>query len=213
MMSTLIVTFLRQRARSPFRVLLAALMILPAVPFAIFSGSLSPVAGAGAALALVFAAGAIGQEISSGVLQLVFARPVTRAEFVFARWLACGGAVSALTLLQLLLATAGLLAHGAHVLPMEVLTYWLEDVLAGFAAAAFVLNSIAGTLAQFKHWEVLHRASDEILATMQPHPDLSWLAGHGDPAFASIAVVTSTTAIALAVAMTRLSRRELSYAD
>src|SRR4029079_16239697 len=37
---------------------------------------------------LLFGAGIIGLEASTGVLQLVFARPVTRAEYVLSRWLA-----------------------------------------------------------------------------------------------------------------------------
>ena len=43
----------------------------------------------------MIAAGTIGQDVSSGVLQLLFARPVRRSEYVLSRWIGIVALVSA----------------------------------------------------------------------------------------------------------------------
>jgi len=86
--AVLVATFLRHRLRSPVRL---------ALMFTAFAFSLLPVLiersllrlGETSAVmfAVIAAAGAIGQDVSSGVVQLTFARPVVRWRYVIARWL------------------------------------------------------------------------------------------------------------------------------
>jgi ABC-type transport system involved in multi-copper enzyme maturation permease subunit len=44
-------------------------------------------ANSGATLAIILGTGIIGRDLSSGVLPLVFARPISRAKYVFSKWL------------------------------------------------------------------------------------------------------------------------------
>jgi ABC-type transport system involved in multi-copper enzyme maturation permease subunit len=44
-------------------------------------------ANSGATLAIILGTGIIGRDLSSGVLPLVFARPISRAQYVFTKWL------------------------------------------------------------------------------------------------------------------------------
>src|SRR5262249_47296609 len=93
---TLIANYLRHRASSFMRV---ALIIVPSI-FALGSvalgHSLAPLAGLSTFYGMVLAAGAIGQDISSGTLQLLLARPVTRPGYVMSRWIAAGFGASVL---------------------------------------------------------------------------------------------------------------------
>ena len=100
---TLIETFLRQRLGSPMRILITLFFFSFPLLFAVFTSNLNVVQNAAGPFALILAAGAIGQDVASGVLQLVFARPVARAEYVLARWLACVLGASTLCALQLIL--------------------------------------------------------------------------------------------------------------
>ena len=233
-MSTLVATFLRQRLGSPMRILIALFFFSFPLLFAVFTGNLNVVQNAAGPFALLLAAGAIGQDVSSGVLQLVFARPVARAEYVLSRWLACTLGASTICALQLVLAVAGILVRGGHVAPLDAVALLLEDLLAGGAQVAVMLllsaavtglgdlalfllgmlsMQVTGMVAGAKHWEVLARIAAEIQSTLSPKLDLAWIAGHGSPAFAGLALVLSTIAIGLAGAITLISRRELSYAD
>lgn len=231
---TLIETFLRQRLGSPMRILITLFFFSFPLLFAVFTSNLNVVQNAAGPFALILAAGAIGQDVSSGVLQLVFARPVARAEYVLARWLACVLGASTLCALQLILAVVGIMARGGHVAPLDGAALLLEDILASGAQVAIMLllsaavtglgdlalyllgllgMQLTGMAANFKHWEVLARFVAEVQSTLSPRLDLAWIAGHGSPSFAGLALVFSTIALGLAGAMTFLGRRELSYAD
>lgn len=233
-MPMLIETFLRQRMSSPMRILIALFFFSFPLLFAVFTGNLNVVQNAAGPFALLLAAGAIGQDVSSGVLQLVFARPVARAEYVLARWLSCLLGATTLCALQLALAVAGILARGGHVAPLDVAVMLLEDTLAGGAQVAVILllssmvsglgdlalfllgvlaAQLTGMIAGAKNWPVLARIAAEVSSTLSPKVDLAWLAGHGSPSFLGLALALSTIAFGLAGAMTLLSRRELSYAD
>lgn len=233
-MTTLVTTFWRQRLGSPMRILIALFFFSFPLLFAVFTGNLNVMQNAAGPFALLLAAGAIGQDVSSGVLQLVFARPVARAEYVLSRWLACTIGASTLCALQLVLAVAGILIRGGHVAPLDAVALLLDDVLAGGAQVAVMLllsaavtglgdlalfllgmlsMQLTGMVAGANHWVVLGRIASELQSTLSPKLDLAWIAGHGSPAFAGLALVVSTIAIGLAGAMTLISRRELSYAD
>ncbi|HTR98007.1 MAG TPA: hypothetical protein VMH61_08900 [Candidatus Acidoferrales bacterium] len=239
MNAALFVAFLSQRATSPIRIALAALVTLPGIAIAAFSGSLAALAGSAGFLALVFGAGAIGQEVSSGVLQLTFARPVTRSSYVFSRWLAAGTMAVALAWIQLAAGAALVAAHAtsgatAGAVAAAAWPLALEHVVQGYALAAVIvgLSALAGGLgdvalyvlgifgaqilkgyATFRQWAGMERFADELIGTLQGRLSLAWLAGTGPPHLADLVAALSTTALGLALAVIVLNRKELSYAS
>ena len=233
--AVLAVSFLRQRLQSPLRVLLIGFMFVSTLMVAMVTKQIAVLAGAPVVFALVLAAGAIGQEISSGVLTLTFARPVTRTTYVLSRWLGAAGFAAALGLAQAALALMAIAARsGPAPTAAEVGALALECVLsaAGGAAVMVMLSSfvnglgdvalwalgsvtggIAGLAGQAQGWPALVRAAAELDLTLNPKLELGWLFGLGDPHPYALIAVLSTTAAGLAVAAWVVNRKELSYAS
>jgi len=77
--------FLRQKFDNPIvAVTLAAMALLIAFPAAL-SGGLSPTSGLLALI--VLGAGSVSRDISSGALQMILARPITRTDYLWGRYL------------------------------------------------------------------------------------------------------------------------------
>ncbi len=230
---TLMRAFAVQRLTSPMRLFLLA----PAFGFpllaVLFMGSLQPLQHAAAMFAMLLAAGAIGQEVSSGVLQLTFARPISRPSYVASRWAAATTLSIALALAQVAIGFALAMARGGGPSPMLALTILLEDALmAAATAAVFVCLSslvnglgdvaiwamawitlqLAGGVASIKHWTLVARLCEELRHTLQPEISLAWLAGQGTADWAALANVVSVTVLALALAIVAVNRKELTYA-
>lgn len=230
---TLVRAFVRQRLTSPMRVFL----LLPAFAFpllaVLFMASLQPLQSMGSLFAMLLAAGAIGQEVSSGVLQLTFARPVSRPSYVASRWAAATLTSIALVVAQLAIGVALATARGGAPAPMLVLTVLLENALLAAASAsvfvglsslvnglgdvailamAWITLQLAGGVASLKHWTLAARLCEELRHTLAPELSLAWIAGHGSPDWAALLTVLSTTVIGLAVAIVAVNRKELTYA-
>jgi ABC-type transport system involved in multi-copper enzyme maturation permease subunit len=230
----LVVSFLRQRLGSPLRLVLLGFMFFSPLMVVAVTKQVATLAGTPAMFALVLAAGAIGQEISSGVLTLTFARPVTRAAYVLSRWAGAAGFAAALGLTQVALGLMAIAARGGSVPAAgEVAGLVVECVLtAGAAAAVMVMFSslmnglgdvalwalasvtggLAGMVGQAKNWPALVRAASEVDLTLMPKLQAGWLFGLGDPQVYALVAVLSTTTAALAVAVWVVNRKELSYA-
>ena len=229
----LVLAALRQRLTSPVRLLLLAFSFGPTALMSCLSGTLAFVHGDAVKFAMILAAGSIGQDVSSGVLQLTFARPVSRPSYVLSRWFAAGAGGALLAFAQLLAVAAVLASRGVAAPVPDVLVALLEAALLSFAAAAvlimfssfvnglgdvavfFVLvlfAQAAGQVATFKHWAIVERACAEINRTLWPDVHVAWLAGHGTPAWTDLVTLLSTVAIALSVAIVVVNRKELSYA-
>ncbi len=230
---TLVLAFLRQRFTSPMRLgLLALLTLFPLAGVAII-GQLSVLGGIAAPIALVFAAGAVGQDVSSGTLQLLLVRPVTRPAYLFKRWLAASLGAFALTALMFALGTLVLLLRGTPAAPLELVRMLLEaaTTIAGHAAVLMMLSTLAGGLgdlgiyvgtffviqmlsglALLKQWDWLQRVSTELQGVLGPQLSWAWLAHQTPPSWFAILSWASTVTLALAVGIARLNRRELSYA-
>jgi ABC-type transport system involved in multi-copper enzyme maturation permease subunit len=195
---------------------------------------LDPIQGTSVLFALVLAAGAIGQEVSSGVLTLTFARPLTRTGYVLSRWAGAAGFAAGLGLVQLAVALMAIAARGGP-LPgaTNVAAHAIECVLLSGTAAAVmvmlssfmnglgdvgvwalgsVLASVTGMAAQAKNWPVLARAAEEIGLVLNPKLQVGWFFGAGDPQLFALVSVLSTTSAALAIAVWIVNRKELSYA-
>lgn len=230
---TLVLTFLRQRATSPMRVILMLMLFGGPLMLAVFTRSLTPLAGVAAQLVLVLVAGAIGQDVSSGVLQLTFARPVSRPSYVISRWLAASLATTALVLVQVLLASVALIWRHAPVGAAEVARIVLENAAMAFAGAAvmialssfvnglgdlgilflcFFSAQILGAIAGQMHWDAVALAARFLSDTLFPKLDLRWLFGAGKLPWAELAAWSSTLTLGLALAIWRMNHRELSYA-
>lgn len=230
----LVVAFLRQRLTSPLRLVMLAFSFLPPLGMVAVTRSLAPLEGSAAWFAFILAAGAIGQEVSSGVLTLTFARPVTRASYVFSRWAGAGGFAAALGFAQVALGLMALAARGGA-LPGApfVAALALECVLNAFTAAAVLVmlsslasglgdvallamgvtvSAFAGMVGQARQWPVLERAAQEVQLTLMPSVRVGWLFGHGDPQAYALVALVSTLAGSLAVAVWVVNRKELSYA-
>jgi ABC-type transport system involved in multi-copper enzyme maturation permease subunit len=230
---TLLVAFLRQRFTSPMRVGLLVIVTVFPLGAAILANDLAPLAGPASAIALILAAGAIGQDVSSGTLQLLLVRPVSRPSVLLHRWLASVIAAVGITLVLLLLATLALLAHQTQPNALDLVRMVLEATCsaAGSAAVMVMLSTLVGGigdvglfvaamivtqmfsgLAMLEHWEVLARACNEVQGVLSPQLSWAWML-HGTPlSWFAITSWASTVTLALAVGIARFNRRELSYA-
>lgn len=233
MNATLVATFLRQRASSPMRLLIAVAFGLFAVGAAAAFRGLQVLESMGGPLALLVTAGAIGQDVASGVLQLSLSRPVTRSEYVLSRWVAGGLGASALFAMMLAASCAMVLARGGDLSAGPVLELAVRNVAAAFGLAAVIvaLSSLApglgdlalwflggasATIAQnlgtFRRWTWLEIAGHELERTLSPSLPVAWMHG-GAVGWAELAAYASTVVLALAVAVLVMNRKELSYAS
>jgi hypothetical protein len=230
---TLIAAFLRQRLTSPMRVGLMLMITVFPLGAAILMNSLSALSAMGGPLALILAAGAIGQDVSSGTLQLLLVRPVSRPSVLVHRWLAAVIGATGISVASLALGTLALLARGTHPDALDLARMLLENACAaagsaaimvmlstlvgglgdvGLFAAALVFAQLLIGLGTLEHWDVLVRACTEVQGILSPQLPWEWMTHHTPPSWFAITSWASTVTLALAVGIARLNRRELSYA-
>lgn len=226
--------FVRQRLRSPGRLALLAF----ALGSPLLGALVMPAAGLGALGSIgiaivVISSGLIGQDVASGTLQLVLARPLTRAAYVTSKWLAATALAFALFTAQVLIGSA-LLASRGHAPALRdmgihlgqglfeaagvaaVFTL-LSSLLAGFGdvflmAVVFTTFTIAGQVAMAQRWHVFERVAIEAQRFLWPQLPLAGLLA-GEPSWFQITSYLSTVTLALALAIVVLNRKELSYAS
>lgn len=234
MNSTLMWNVIRQRSQSPARMALSFfLFTLPLSIVAATKGGIGiqPLVS-GQGFAFLLAAGVIGAEASSGVFQLLFARPVTRAEYVLSRWAAVALMAAALAALQV--GFGGVIVRAAGIpLPWkDVSIQALEQALAAIGTVsvltlfssvlpafgdlvAVVLGQIfagllsgAGQVMQ-KPW--LARGGEELGGFF--NPQFHWMVAFGPhPSWFHVVSWPSTVTLCLVLAIVALNRREISYA-
>jgi hypothetical protein len=232
---TLVLATLRQRFTSPIRLLIVLLFgWMPMIPIL-----MAPRAGFAALgdcyfLALALAAGMIGQDLSSGTLQLLLARPVTRAQYVFSRWGAVAAGTFLITVLQTLVAMLIMTLRGAPV-PWDEAALLLGNsalLALGTAAVMALLSSLVAGLGDlgllfmvfisaqvlekigmFKSWEWLVRGAGELLRALKPELDLAPFFHGGPVAWLAVVAYLSTVTLCLGLAVVVMNRRELSYAS
>ena len=234
MNTTLIVASLRQRLTSPMRMTLALLAGFFGVAIGVGMRTLATLDGLSGTLAFIFAAGAIGQDLASGVLQLTFSRPQTRQGYVLSRWMAAVAAAWGMHTLLVLLTAAGLAARGAAPSLMSVLALTLEAgaaiaatcaVLVGFSslvrgfgdlalfAATMFVSATGAQLARARGLGWLERLFHELGRTIQPELKLGALMHGADVPWVAIATWALTIPLFLALAIAVMNRREISYGD
>jgi len=231
---TLIRAFLVQRLTSPLRMLfLASFILMPLLFVAAAPGiGYSPLEDS-FWFVIVIGAGAIGQDVSTGVLQLLLARPIRRAEYVTSRWLAIALGASGASLLQLGLATAILSARGAPPAWSDLAFALGHHVTVAFGAAASLVafSALVAGLGDVGFMILLSTAG-QIVSSVAAGMGIGWLNSLGRglhvamgpgiefrrliapaPSWSEPLAYLSTLTIALVIAMAILDRRELSYAS
>jgi ABC-type transport system involved in multi-copper enzyme maturation permease subunit len=232
---TIFLSTIEQRVKSPVRMALAgALLFLPLVGM-----WLLPVTGFmgldnGFKFGLIAGAGIIGQDLSAGVLQLLFARPVTRMSYVVSRWLGCVALAVAITALQIL---CGWLILQVRGMPMELdaaLAYGATQVLTaiGIVSVLTLLSSMIGGFADLGLYLLAtifggmmtiagqvtgaawaRHTGQEIGRFLAPGLDVGRLVESSSPSWFEITSFVSTIVICVTVAVWLTNRRELSYAS
>jgi len=231
--TTIFLTTLRQRFSSPVRLLLVAVVLLFPVGFAMLAGPAAlQAARAGGVFAFLLGAGILGQESSSGVFQLLFARPVRRWEYVVSRWLAVSAGACALVIVQVALVCLVLASKGlpeSH----ELLILVAEQMLSAIGTTSVILlyssflsgvgdvlgilmTAIAGQvlngIGQLRQSEAMVRVATEITRFVTPQLALGSQWSSGVPWFDLFSYL-STVTLSVAVAVVALNRREISYAS
>jgi len=231
---TLAIGLWRQRLASPVRVVILGLLaVLPPTLMALVPGMGLAALSNGYPIAMVFAVGMIGQDVSSGVLQLVLARPVTRSEYVFSRWLAAGLGASAVSLAQVGLGWALVAIRHSPPDPRAMLLFaagrefeifgvvavmaLLSSLMGGLGDLALyvVLNVVGGIMSmvgQFQHVAAVSWLGQELGALLSPHVELAQIVA-GTPSWSALAAYASNLTLCLLVAVLVMNRKELSYAS
>jgi ABC-type transport system involved in multi-copper enzyme maturation permease subunit len=231
---TLLLGFWRQRLASPIRVVILSLIVLtpPALGFVIKGLPISSL-GDVIPLVMVLAVGMIGQDISSGVLQLILARPVRRSEYVLSRWVSVAIGASVLSLLQIGLFWALTLARGSgpSLDALATLAVDRELQIFGVAATMALLSSliggvgdlavyalltifggIVGMIGQMRQSEVVVWVGHEIGSLVSAKIEVAQIVA-GSPSWFALATYASNLTLCLLLAILILNKKELSYAS
>jgi len=234
MNQTLLLAFWRQRLSSPVRmVILSAMIFLPLLFIAAMRGIGFAALGDAQTIALLFAVGLIGQDVSTGVLQLLLARPVRRWEYVIQRWLGAAIAATAVCWLQALIAWGLMNLRGSAPGLDELLVFaagraidvfgvvavvtLLSSLIGGYGDLALYLLfsvgvSIVGLAAQALGWHPIQPLVQIAGDFLKPGIELAQIRA-GAPSCYAIASYFSTVALALWLAVVAVNRKELSYAS
>ena len=142
----------------------------------------------------------------------------------------CGLGAGAAKTLRAVMAIMG---RGGATDPSAILRLVLENAISGFGTAAVMvmlssmvngLGDVAlwaaglltaqmlGLAAGAKQWQWLDRAASEMRAFLQPDLSLGWMFGNGDLSWPALLRFFAAIAVGLAVAVTLMQRKELSYA-
>ena len=231
---TIFVTTLRQRFSSTTRIVLVGIVFVFPILFGYFVHDVGvQAARVGAVFAFLLGAGILGQETSSGVYQLLFARPVRRWEYVVSRWLAVCAASCALVIAQIGILCLLLVSKG---LPeaREILTFAADQMLSAVGTASVILfyssflsgvgdvlgivltgitAQVIGGIGQLRQSEWISRIGAEIGRFISPQVSVAALAGPGGVPWFDVVSYLSTVTLCVAVAVVMLNRREISYAS
>ena len=228
---------LEQRLRSPVRMALAAAFVFfasgPYLLALFIKGAPRQLIDSphGGMLALVFAAGVLGQEFSSGAPQLTFTRPLPRWQWVLSRAVTCAAIASVLSvlpympalLLGLPVGEIGLAAleQVAQAVATTAIVTGLSSLVPGLTDLALLAgaNILLGILSMF----------GKLLQDTESRNVALWLKDHLEPWFTpkleltdllhgaswsshALLVILSTIVFWTVVAIAMSNRKELSYA-
>ena len=178
-------------------------------------------------LVLVIGGGAIGKEVSSGVLPLLFTRPLVRGHYVLAKWFALASAIAIISTVTLLVQAAFLAHRGIGLPGREIAAAVFTSVSAavGITAVLLPLSVLVPGYADVLFWMGLtfvpslgrryvpQRVAEEWRAFL--HPSLDWGAIFGTASVGWFRLFSylSTVTLCLCLAVLVANRKELSYAS
>ena len=232
----LIVYFLKERLLSPIRLgLLALFLVIPLVSRVIHPECDLPGTADVFWLVLILGAGIIGRDLSSGVLQLLLARPIRRSTYVLSRWTALGSAAGALGFLLWALTLLIAVIHGSELPALrEILFNLIELQFAAFGVAAVLVFfssclggfgdlalflvggmviSLLGMVGRWRHIPVLLVLAKHLFISLMPHLELAPLFKGEHDALVLLVSWISTVTLSLALAIVLMNRKEFSYAS
>ena len=231
----IILATLRQRFTSPMRlVFLAVLGSASMLPILLSPGSGFALLGDCYFMVLTLAAGMIGQDVSSGTIQLALARPVTRAQYVFSKWLAVAAGTWFVVVLQAVAAALLMAARGAPVPWSGAALFLANNALVALGAAAvmallsalvpglgdlgllfltFVSAQVLAGIGSSRSVGALVRAAEELQRFLKPQLEIGPIVHGGPVSWFAVVSYFSTVTLCLALAIVVMNRRELSYAS
>jgi hypothetical protein len=214
----------REKLAQPGLLVLFAFLTLSPIGVALLTHQLPDPTSFTSTIALIMAAGSVGRDVSTGVLPLLFTRPLVRTTYLLAKWLGASSAATALAAVSVGVQAVILASRGHGVPGMEIVT-----ALFGCATTAF------GTCAVLVALSVLVNGFGNVgiyiilsLVPSIPHipqrlaqelghvtrPTLAWDAAVGGAAsWLDVVTYLSTVTLLLALAALILNRKELSYAS
>jgi hypothetical protein len=177
-------------------------------------------------LTVLLGAGSIGRDLTSGVLPLLFTRPLTRATYVLAKWLAVSsvaaiGGLLALVIQALLLSHRGFGPAGSAI---GAALFGAVSTAAGIAAVLVFLSTLVSGFGDLGLWMILRLAGFLAGRWLGPRfteewgalvtPSLSWetLSGWDAGAWFRLVSYLSTVTLFLCLAVVVANHKEVSYA-
>jgi hypothetical protein len=178
-------------------------------------------------LTLVLTSGSVGRDLSSGVLALLFSRPIVRTTYLLAKWLAASTAAATLSSLTLIAETLLLRSRGIDISSAELsgALFGSFSTAFGLASVLILLSVLLRGVGDIAMWVALglvgyltqrvlpQRVSEEWHAVLQP--SLGWASTFGARPIAWFALASylSTVTLCLCLAALVLNRKEISYAS
>jgi hypothetical protein len=177
-------------------------------------------------LTLLIASGSVGKDVSSGVLPLLFTRPLKRSRYVLAKWLASASAIATLAAVTTLV-EAAVLAHIGAGLPRAELAaaiFKSATTAFGLSAVLVLFSVLASGFTDVLIWIGLSSLpmlgqrflSQRVVEEWQSflHPSLDWgdLLADAGAGFRLVSYL-STVTLCLGLAVLAVNRKELSYAS
>jgi len=178
-------------------------------------------------LVLLIGGGSVGKDVSSGVLPLLFTRPLVRSHYVLAKWFSLASAIAVLSTLTLLIEAAWLAHRGVGVPGREVAAAVFTSISSAFGTTSVLLFFSVlvsgysdellwiglGFLPSLAHKYVPQRVAEQWKAFL--NPALDW-----DATFRGLSIgwfrlfsYLSTVTLCLCLAALAANRKELSYAS
>jgi ABC-type transport system involved in multi-copper enzyme maturation permease subunit len=229
-------TALRERFTNPGRIMLLAVVMIFGIVSAwenARSGGGVPDSGLTVILTLVLSTGLIGTDVSSGVIHLVFLRPVTRGSYVTSKWVAAAGASTGAAWFRLLVYTVAAFSYGKSPAATEIALNAVECALIAFGVAAVLvfLSSLGDGYADLRIYALLYlfggllmmvgqirgepvwgAMAEQINSCLAPQVDFGEAPG-GLEFWFQLTSYLSTVTASIAAAIVLVNRRELTYAS
>jgi hypothetical protein len=214
----------REKLAQPGLLVLFAFLTLGPVGVAIMEQQLPDPTSFTSTIALIMAAGSVGRDVSTGVLPLLFTRPLVRTTYLLAKWLGTSIAATVLAAASVgvqavILARTG---HGAPGMEIVAKLFACATTAFGTCAVLVALSVLVNGYANVGLYIILSLVPSiprvpQRLAQEWRHvvgPSLAWESVAGSAtSWLDVVAYLSTVTLLLAAAALVLNRKELSYAS